>query len=312
MKVHADVATCPPNPPPVSNHRQAHDRTTESDTDREYAMQTSVVIPTYNRWPVVARAIESVLNQTLQAAQILVVDDGSDDGSGDKLKKRFGTAITLVEQSNHGVSHARNTAINLARGDWIALLDSDDEWLPQKLERQHDAIENADTPVLIHCDEIWVRNGVRVNAAKKHRKRGGFIYEHCLPLCCISPSAAIIDKNTLLALGGFDEQLPACEDYDLWLRLCAQHSVTYIDEPLLIKYGGHVDQLSAKYWGMDRFRLDALEKILASTRLNETQRQQTADMLIQKARIMLKGAIKHNNAAVIERCNQLIEHYDTL
>jgi glycosyltransferase involved in cell wall biosynthesis len=275
-------------------------------------MLTSVIIPTYNRWPVVARAVESVLNQTRQAAQILVVDDGSDDGTTVKLKRRFGSEITVVEQANHGVSHARNTAINLAQGDWIALLDSDDEWLPQKLQRQHDAIENADSPVLIHCDEIWVRNGIRVNAAKKHQKRGGFIYEYCLPLCCISPSAAMIRKSTLTALGGFDDQLPACEDYDLWLRLCAEHPVVYIDEPLLIKYGGHDDQLSAKYWGMDRFRLVALEKILASDSLNKTQRQQTTDMLIRKARIMLKGAVKHNNHAVIERCNQLIAHYDKL
>lgn len=272
-------------------------------------MQISAVIPTYNRWPVVARAVESALNQTRQADQILVVNDGSDDDTSSQLRKRFGSYITLVEQSNSGVSHARNTAIKLAIGDWIALLDSDDEWLPQKLERQQQAIETTDNPVLVHSDEIWIRNGKRVNAAKKHQKRGGFIYQHCLPLCCISPSAAMIKKSTLNELGGFDEQLPACEDYDLWLRLCAQHPVVYIDEPLLIKYGGHEDQLSTKFWGMDRFRLVALEKILASSALNDTQRQQTVDTLIRKAHIMLKGAIKHDNPSIIKHCNQLIEQY---
>jgi len=272
-------------------------------------MQISVVIPTHNRWPVVARAIESVIEQTRAADEILVVDDGSTDKTCSNLQNRYGSLITILTQANHGVSCARNSAINQAQGNWIALLDSDDEWLPQKLERQTSAAADSDNAVLVHSDEIWIRNGVRVNAAKKHKKRGGFIYEHCLPLCCISPSAALINKHVLLELGGFDESLPACEDYDLWLRLCAKYPVIYVDEPLLNKYGGHQDQLSTKYWGMDRFRLIALEKILGSGDLDTCQRQLTIDTLLRKAHVMRKGAIKHDNACMIDRCNAVIDTY---
>jgi len=272
-------------------------------------MQISVVIPTHNRWPLVARAIESVIEQTRTADQILVVDDGSTDGTSGNLLQRFGRHISVLVQANQGVSSARNAAINQADGDWVALLDSDDEWLPQKLEKQLGAVAGSDDAVLVHSDEIWIRNGVRVNAAKKHKKRGGFIYEHCLPLCCISPSAALISRGVLQELGGFDESLPACEDYDLWLRLCAIYPVVYVDEPLLKKYGGHQDQLSGKYWGMDRFRLTALEKILGSTNLNVPQRQLTIETLLRKARILRKGAVKHNNTCMIEHCNTIIELY---
>jgi len=275
-------------------------------------MKISVVIPTHNRWPLVARAIESVIEQTHAADQILVVDDGSTDDTRNNLLKRFGRHVNVLVQANQGVSSARNAAINRAEGDWIALLDSDDEWLSQKLEKQVCAAAKSDNPVLVHSDEIWIRNGIRVNAAKKHKKHGGFIYEHCLPLCCISPSAAMINRRVLLELGGFDESLPACEDYDLWLRLCAKYPVIYVDEPLLKKYGGHRDQLSAKYWGMDRFRLVALEKILSSTDLDASQCQLTIETLLRKARIMRKGALKHGNASMIDRCNTIIELYSHL
>ena len=272
-------------------------------------MQISVVIPTYNRWPLLARAVESVLEQTQPATQILIVDDGSTDNTDKHLKTRFGSRITLLKQTNQGVSCARNAAIKQADGDWIALLDSDDEWLPAKLEKQRQAVADVEDAVLVHSDEIWIRNGTRVNAGKKHQKRGGCIYEHCLPLCCISPSAALINKKVLLQLGGFDENLPACEDYDLWLRLCANYPVIYIDEPLLNKYGGHDDQLSTKYWGMDRFRIIALEKILASNCLSPVNRKLTLVTLLRKAQIMLKGAVKHNNHSMINQCNRVIELY---
>ncbi len=283
----------------------------QADRKLPVTMKISVVIPTYNRWPVIARAIESVIGQTRPANEILIVDDGSTDDTVSHLRDRFGSLITVLEQGNQGVSSARNHAIRKATGEWIALLDSDDEWLPKKLEKQSKAIANADQAVLVHSDEIWIRNGTRVNAGKKHQKRGGHIYEHCLPLCCISPSAALISKSALTRHGGFDENLPACEDYDLWLRLCAQYPVVYLDEPLLKKYGGHEDQLSTLHWGMDRFRMVALEKILASSTLTSTQRIATLETLLRKARIMLKGAIKHDNHCMVKRCNRVIDFYST-
>ena len=109
----------------------------------------------------------------------------------------------------------------------------------------------------------------------KHAKAGGWIYTHCLPLCAISPSAVLIHRSIFDCVGLFNEQLPACEDYDLWLRICARFPVHFIPEPLIIKYGGHDDQLSRRYWGMDRFRIQALEDILASGVLTEEHRQAT-------------------------------------
>ncbi len=98
-----------------------------------------------------------------------------------------------------------------------------------------------------HTDEIWIRNGRRVNARKKHGKKGGWIFQHCLPLCAMSPSSIMIHRDVFTALGGFDERLPACEDYDLWLRITARYPVLFTRQPLIEKYGGHDDQLSRKY-----------------------------------------------------------------
>lgn len=270
--------------------------------------QISVVIPTYNRLALLSRCLDSVVQQSHAAVEVIVVDDGSTDGSAEFIASQYPNVI-LIRQQNCGVSVARNRGIQQAKGDWIALLDSDDEWLPNKLARQHALIDSKPNAVLVHTEEIWIRNGIRVNAMKKHQKRGGEIYPHCLPLCCISPSSVIMRREALLDLGLFDESLPACEDYDLWLRLCSRWPVEFIEEPLLIKYGGHEDQLSQQYWGMDRFRIYALNKILDKNNLTEKQRELTVDMLIKKLRIFLKGARKHKNSEYVEEFSQLLYKY---
>jgi len=264
----------------------------------------SVIIPTFNRKDSVCLAIQSVLNQTLPPAEIIVVDDGSNDNTSNVVVEQFPN-VKLIQQENHGVSHARNRGIEIASQNWIALLDSDDRWLPNKLAVQMRAIADNGPCVLCHCDEIWIRNGTRVNPMNKHKKRGGDIFEYCLPLCAISPSAVILRKTLLNKLGGFDETLPACEDYDLWLRITAQHDVVFVDELLLEKTGGHQDQLSRQYWGMDRFRLKALAKMLRSDNLNESQREKTLTTFNKKFRILLKGAEKHNNATLAIELNEL-------
>ncbi|MGV6818185.1 MAG: glycosyltransferase family 2 protein [Thiotrichales bacterium] len=256
-------------------------------------MLVSVVIPTHNRAHLLARALDSVLAQTLPALEIIVVDDGSTDDTQVLVAERYPQCIYL-KQPQVGVSAARNAGIQAASGDWIAFLDSDDAWLPGKLEAQRDCLAENPGVRLCHCEEIWIRQGRRVNPMRKHAKTGGWIYQRCLPLCVISPSAALLHRSLLEDVGAFDESLPACEDYDLWLRICAQEPVAFVDQPQIEKYGGHDDQLSQRYWGMDRFRIQALEKMLQKRVLTESDRSATLQTLIDKCGIFAQGAAKRN------------------
>lgn len=268
-------------------------------------MQISVVIPTYNRRELLTRAIDSVLAQHQAVDEIIVVDDGSSDGSADLVQARY-SQVKLIQQPNLGVSAARNVGILQARHDWIALLDSDDCWLPEKIARIREAQRRAPQYQLYHSDEIWIRNGVRVNAMNKHGKSGGWIFERCLPLCVISPSAVVLRRSLLISEGLFDESLPACEDYDLWLKICHQMPVGYVAQALITKYGGHQDQLSTQFWGMDRFRIRALHGLLSNARLNPSHQAATRAMLVKKLQILISGAHKHANAAVIAEFEPLL------
>jgi len=258
----------------------------------------AVVVPTHNRAAVLGRALDSVLGQTVPPAQCLVVDDGSTDGT-EALVRRSYPAVSYLKQAHRGVSAARNLGVRHAEADWVAFLDSDDCWMPEKLARQGAALRDAEY-VICHTDETWIRRGRRVNPKRKHRKRGGWIYRHCLPRCAISPSTAMVRRDVLEAAGGFDESLPACEDYDMWLRLCARHAVVFIDEALATRYAGHADQLSARHWGMDRFRVAALEKMLGAPELSAADRRRTLETLVAKLEILVHGARKRGNTAVAD------------
>ncbi len=251
----------------------------------------SVVIPTFNRRSVLDRAIVSVLGQTAPAREVIVVDDGSTDGTSEHLARTY-SEIRVIRQQQMGVSAARNNGIRASTGSWIALLDSDDEWQPRKLEMQSAAIGEQDGYRICHTDEIWIRRGDRVNPKAKHAKSGGWIFSDCLSLCVISPSAVMLERSLLDEVGMFDEDLPACEDYDLWLRICSRYPVLYVDEPLVVKYGGHSDQLSRVTWGLDRFRILALDKLLAGGSLTAEQRRDTMSTLVTKIDIFVAGADK--------------------
>ena len=251
----------------------------------------TVVIPTWNREDLLPRALTSVARQTRPPEEVLVVDDGSTDGTEGMIRRQF-PGVRYLRQENRGVAAARNRGIEVARGDWLAFLDSDDEWLPEKLARQLDALRERPEFLLCHTNEVWIRRGKRVNAMKKHAKSGGYIFNECLPLCVISPSSVLAHRNLFERVGLFDEALPACEDYDLWLRVTASHPVLYLEEPLIKKYGGHADQLSRRYWGMDRFRIRALEKVIENEALSSEARRAVARMLVEKIDIYLAGALK--------------------
>jgi len=268
----------------------------------------SVVIPTYQRSALLPQALESVRRQTRPAGEVIVVDDGSTDGSGEMLRREFPWARYLP-QENAGVSAARNRGIAAALGDWIALLDSDDAWLPEKLERQLAALAAAPSHRVCHTDELWIRNGRRVNPGRRHAKRGGRIFRHCLPLCAISPSAALIHRSVFDRVGRFDEALPACEDYDLWLRITAVYPVLLVDEPLVEKHGGHADQLSRTVTGLDRYRIRALVGILSGDDLGPDERDAAAATLRDKCRIWADGAERRGRAVEAARYRELAQRW---
>ncbi len=272
-------------------------------------MRVSVIIPTHNRAPLLPRALDSVLRQSYPAREVMVIDDASQDDTAALMLARYPQVRYLRLTQNRGVSAARNHGIRQARGDWLAFLDSDDEWLEGKLAAQKMALEQAPDCRLCHTEEIWIRHGKRVNAQRKHAKSGGQIFERCLPLCVISPSSALIQRRLFDAVGGFDEDLPACEDYDLWLRICAREAVAFVATPQIIKYGGHDDQLSRKFWGMDRFRIQALEKLLDSGVLSAPQQRAAQAMLGEKARIFATGAAKRGLAERAAHYRQLAERH---
>ena len=132
-------------------------------------MKISVIIPTFNRIGLLQRAIDSVLSQSLKPYEIIVVDDGSTDGTGDIIKQKY-KSIKIIQQKNSGVSAARNNGIKHAKGDWIAFLDSDDEWNKDKIGKQVNRLTDNPKYSFCHTNEIWIRNGIRVNQKKKNIK----------------------------------------------------------------------------------------------------------------------------------------------
>jgi glycosyltransferase involved in cell wall biosynthesis len=268
----------------------------------------SAVITTYNRAGLVSRAIESVFAQRRPADEVIVIDDGSTDDTHKMIKHNY-PKVRYIRQENQGISAARNLGIAEAQFDWIAFLDSDDAWLPQKLTYQIDEISAHREFKLGHTNELWIRHGRRVNPMKKHRKYGGHIYLHCLPLCIISPSSVIMHRELFQQYGLFDTSLPACEDYDMWLRLCAFEPVLYLDKALIKKYGGHSDQLSQKHWGMDRFRIKSLIKMIEAGNLSPAYLESTRKMLAKKLHILHQGAKKRGKTNDIAYYSTLINKY---
>jgi glycosyltransferase involved in cell wall biosynthesis len=254
------------------------------------APRVSVIIPTYNRADLVQQALASVKAQTYRDFEIVVVDDGGTDGTFEVLSA-WREIRVLRHAGRRGVSAARNTGIIAARGEWLAFLDSDDLWLPDKLARQISLLEGQPELLVCQTGETWVRRGVRVNKPLSHRQVGGKIFLPSLARCMISPSAVILHRRLISDHGGFDETLPAAEDYDLWLRLTWRYEVGLVDEPLVIKRGGHPDQLSRQR-GLDRFRIRALVKLVQEPGLPEPYARAARRMLAARCAIYAQGCEK--------------------
>lgn len=290
----------------------------------------SIIIPTYNRGELLRRALISVLKQKTSASnlklklkfEVIIVDDGSTDGTKEMIADLIvandaidNDAIDvnyIRSEKNYGVSWARNQGITISKGEWICFLDSDDEWLKNKLLMTYEYhIANPHIKI-IHGNEIWIRNGIRVNQMKKHQKYGGYIFEKCLPLCLISPSAVAIHRDVFVDRGVFREDFIVCEDYELWLRITHKYQIGFIDKPIIVKYGGHQDQLSKKYVAMDYYRVVAMFDFLNQNYLliDEQTKELILKEIIFKSEVLLNGYRKHNNFANTDKTDRIEEIYN--
>jgi glycosyltransferase involved in cell wall biosynthesis len=264
----------------------------------------SVIIPTFNRESTIERAINSVLKQTHTNLECIVVDDCSNDNTK-KLVLSFNDKRVkyIKNDSNCGVSYSRNVGFVNSTGEYIALLDSDDEWFKNKLEKQIPLLCDY---VLVHGEEVWIRNGKKINQKNIHKKSGGYIFNRCLHLCLISPSASIMRRELYKEMSGFREDFPVCEDYELWLRITSQYEIGFVDTPVINKYGGHEDQLSHKFKAMDYWRVLAMDKLRGSGVLSKKQTQSLEEVLIAKCIILKKGYEKHNNTKDLPYIDRLL------
>jgi len=271
-------------------------------------MFIDVIIPTFNRSSLLNRSIESVLNQSYQHFNVIVIDDGSTDGTS-LLMSQYSEhpKIRYLIKENGGVSSARNLGIKNARSEWICFLDSDDEWLPHKLQTQINYAHDNPQQSFIHSNEMWFRNGVRINAKKKFDKSSQDLFKRSLETCLISPSTVMMKKSLLERYGSFDESFTVCEDYDLWLKILAHQEVGFIDQYLVKKYGGHEDQLSTKYPAMDFWRIRSMINLLKNDSLSEDKKKWIHEEIDKKAPILLKGLLKHENQQGHKELTELLE-----
>lgn len=208
----------------------------------------SIIVPTYNRCEFVQQAIDSVLAQTFQDFELIVVDDGSTDGTGDVLKTRYGGKIIYIWQENQGGPVARNTGISSAKGKYIALLDSDDFWLPEKLSRQVPVLENNPEVAVVLCQAWYVDNkGQRLGEQPLgvNTRSSDFSVEKLLLYNKIpaGSTTALIRRSVLDRVGGFSKDIRFGAEWDLWLRMAADSTMFMIPEPLAF-YRRHKQTLS--------------------------------------------------------------------
>jgi glycosyltransferase involved in cell wall biosynthesis len=251
----------------------------------------SIIIPTYERKDLLYRSVKSVINQTYNDWQCLIIDDGSKNSSWQEEWQSITTIEYYHFPQNHGVAWSRNQGYQLAKGQWIAFLDSDDEWHPEKLQDCKKFIDKKPKYYIFQTDEIWIRNARRVNPRKHHLKKSGNLFHKSLHRCMITVSSLVVHRFLFANQYQWDEKLLVCEDYDLGIQIAAKYPIGYLAKKLTIRYQGHNPQLSTTYQAMDQWRIYVLKKFILSS-ANQQQKQSAIIILKKKLSILKKGAFK--------------------
>jgi glycosyltransferase involved in cell wall biosynthesis len=287
-------------------------------------------VPVFNRFKVTADAVASVLFQTFSDLELILVDDGS-TAAMDSLTDRFSQdprfRYIRIEHSGKP-GHVRNKGAEFARGEYLAFLDSDDIWLPQKLQRQVEVLRRVNEGThdgrrvpLVHTREFWLRGEKLVSQKKQRHARRGNVFGDALQKCTIGPSTTLMEKRVFEELGGFRSDLEIAEDYEFWLRLTALYPVEYIEEPLIVKRAGHGPQLSQKYEQIEIFRLDALRGLVEDrwfARNADSEAAESPDTqnraeeeYARKCRIYAEGCRKRGRAEMATEYEQEASYYGT-
>ncbi|MCX7787182.1 MAG: glycosyltransferase family 2 protein [Spirochaetes bacterium] len=286
----------------------------------------SVVIPTYNRASLVLEAVESVLQGTYRNFELIVGDDGSSDITVETLVRRGFSVwpsppthspplilLTLPHTGFPGL--VRNRGAQIAQGTYLAFLDSDDLWLPQKLELQlkaHKAsMARGQRFRISHTRELWIRNGKTISQRKQRHRREGDVFRDSLRKCILGPSTVLMERSLFKEVGGFREDLRIAEDYELWIRITSSEPVLYIEEPLTVKRGGSLDQLSLSYPFIEPFRLQALKDLADRGFFSShpLRYKEAVEELVRKCRIHAEGCRKRGKLEEAAYWEEQARHY---
>lgn len=262
-----------------------------------------VVIPVYQRAALAREAVLSVLNQSITDITLVVVEDGTQPNSEQNFSNVAAEFYSdtrfkhIVLEKNSGPSVARNRGAAMGSSPYIAFLDSDDLWNPDKLQKQIDFLGSNPDIQWVHTGEVWIKNGTEIKQKKEHKKQNGIFINKLFERCLISPSAVLFRRPFWNKYGAFPEYFRVAEDYSLWLHLNFRFPVGYIEEPLTIKRAGSWPQLSSTI-GIDHYRVLALHKFFRLFR-NDPVFPVVADdffnEVIRKTNLLLKGALKYKN-----------------
>lgn len=233
-------------------------------------LTVSAVVPAYNTAALLPRCIESILTQTVAVDEVIVVDDGSVDKTRE-VAESFGPRVRCISQANKGAAGARNCGIRSATGEWIALLDSDDDWVPNKIERQLEAVRQHPECDFIYSDAtvILPDGSTAENFQADKEAPCGWVFDHLLQSCFVNGSTVMARRSALMEAGLFNESLRCAEDYDLWLRVSRRHQFWFVPEPLAF-YERQAESLTRNDAVMAASQIAVLEPILAE-RLSATQ-----------------------------------------